>query len=125
MRKRCPAGEPMIALADTYTQLSATLRTLLEARGFEVSEEHHHADASGAKCTLLSGGAESFRLVWDGGQSTFRVDYCPQRRDRTCPAWQTLLEAPFAPQAAATSDVRALASRIEQTLARHFESADS
>ncbi len=113
----------MSALAESYTQLSARLRSLLEARGFEVSDEHHHADASGAKCTLLTKGAESFRLVWDAGQSTFRVDYCPRRRDRSCPAWHTMVETPFSLGERAGREVQALAAQMEQTLAHHFAAA--
>ena len=112
----------MNALADTYTQLSGTLRALLEARGFEVAEEHHHADASGAKCLLLTSGSESFRLAWAGGTSTFRVDYCPKRRDRSCPAWQTLVEAPFTARETASQQAQDLARHVEQALARHLGS---
>lgn len=123
LKMTLPHGGPMNVLADTYTQLSGTLRSLLQARGFEVAEEHHHADASGAKCLLLTSGAESFRLVWDGRASAFRVDYCPERHDRSCPAWQTLVETSFTPGVAASRQAKDLAAQIEQTLARHLESA--
>ena len=104
-------------VTETYQKLAEALQSSLVGQGFEIVEEHHHAQPAGSRYVVLMSGNQAVCLTWDAESEAFRLECCERTEGTHGGVWEMMCQEQFNPRTDGPERTREIIEAITARLA--------
>lgn len=92
-------GPPMLECLDeiteAYRQVKSAVNKKLYAKGYETCEEKYNPESFGSRYIVWSNHQHLYRLIWDGKESLFALEYADSLPILPSTAWTKVFFKPY------------------------------